>query len=458
MPRDLTSSKRLIEVVLDTGSDPPVYRDAHIILDQLTDVELDRVRRTQTDAMSSGATRYRCPQCDGRLYIRNSPQQLLHFYHARGDGQGCPWHEAKGSSPERIDAKRFDGAQESEAHNKIKNWLAAALSVDPEFSEVMVEAVIGRRDDNDKFVYRKPDVSAEFRGEPIAFDIQLSSTHVSYIAERERFYQKFGIRYVWVVDARSTALWRQAFKDIYLSNNGEVFAVDEKCVQESCDAGQLVLRSRQLVPGPAKRGFAPEWKTFTVTRDAINWGSSGAIPSARNIEYDRYLFDVSLSASGLRRLRTAFLHSLQRGDAGEAAYKWNTVAKICGGARWHQLPSGSEPHIALGVIATVASRTEVYVQTKHAIDDIVAIVNSMLLEPPARRTWTHLFETVARAAWPTLLETPSIHRKVQRNRDELYYDLLTEVRGVFDALIPRGAFERMVIAQPKEFDKDLCPF
>ena len=452
MPRDLTSSKRLIEVVLDTESDPPMHRDAHRILDQLTDVELNRVRRTQTDAMSSGATQYRCPHCDGRLYIRSSPQQLLHFYHARGDGQGCTWHEARGSPPERIDAKRFDGAQESEAHNKIKNWLAAALSVDPEFSEVMVEAVIGRRDENDKFVYRKPDVSAEFRGEPIAFDIQLSSTHVSYIAERERFYQKFGIRYVWVVDARSTALWRQAFKDIYLSNNGEVFAVDEKCVQESRDAGQLVLRSRQLVPGPAKQGFAPKWETFAVTRDAINWGASGAIPNTRNIEYDRYLFDVPLAKHGLRRIRTKFLLALRDGDFRGAIAAWNDAAQICGGARWHQLPADSDPFVALGVLATVASKTDIYVQTRYGLDDMVAIVNSMLLEPAARRVWTHLFETVAQATRPPLLETPSIQKKVQRNRGEPTDDLLTRVRGVFDALIPHGAFERMVIVQPEKSD------
>jgi hypothetical protein len=69
----------------------------------------------------------------------------------------------------------------------------------------------------------------------------------------------------------------------------------------------------------------------------------------------------------------------------------------------------------------------------------------MLLERVDRRAWTHLFETAAAAVSPTLIERESVQKKITRNKRETNRDMVLEVRGVFDAFFPAGAYERMKI-------------
>lgn len=77
----------------------------------------------------------------------------------------------------------------------MKEWIREGLARDSEFSDVVVEgnwtgALTGER--------RRPDVRAMYRGLPIVFEVQLSSTYLNVIAERRVFYLQEGALLVWV--------------------------------------------------------------------------------------------------------------------------------------------------------------------------------------------------------------------------------------------------------------------
>ena len=63
----------------------------------------------------------------------------------------------------------------------------------------------------------------------IAFDLQLATTQLPAIVARESFYERHGIRYVWVTSSNDAHnLSRQAFQDIYWNNDAQIFGIDER--------------------------------------------------------------------------------------------------------------------------------------------------------------------------------------------------------------------------------------
>ncbi|NEU34431.1 hypothetical protein GN156_27660, partial [bacterium LRH843] len=67
----------------------------------------------------------------------------------------------------------------------------------------------------------------------MAFEIQLSTTQLPTITRREDFYAQNDIRLCWVISGDRSQLDRRAFKDIYLRNDGQIFAVDDEVLAEA---------------------------------------------------------------------------------------------------------------------------------------------------------------------------------------------------------------------------------
>lgn len=71
----------------------------------------------------------------------------------------------------------------------MKEWVAQCLAADPRFTDVATEK---RWSGTLTAEWRKPDVRAIYRGIPVVFEIQLSTTYVNVIAERREFYLQEG--------------------------------------------------------------------------------------------------------------------------------------------------------------------------------------------------------------------------------------------------------------------------
>ena len=150
--------------------------------------EYDRAIQLRTDlrmGIASGRPRYTCTLCGVGVYLNCMHfERRFYFKHAHEDGS-CPIQTRGELTQDEIDAIRYNGAKESWKHRQMKEWIREGLAKDPEFSDVVVEgnwtgALTGER--------RRPDVRAIYRGLPIVFEVQLSSTYLNVIAERRVFF------------------------------------------------------------------------------------------------------------------------------------------------------------------------------------------------------------------------------------------------------------------------------
>ena len=115
--------------------------------------------------------------------------------------------------------------------------------------------------------WRKPDVRAVFEGLPIAFEIQLSTTYISVIAQRRDFYQKEGGLLFWVFSDFDVDARRLTQDDIFYNNNRNAFIVNSRTRAESLKLKRFVLDC--VWATPRLDGRFPPLKYDTVPFDAL---------------------------------------------------------------------------------------------------------------------------------------------------------------------------------------------
>jgi len=94
------------------------------------------------------------------------------------------------------------------------------------------------------------------------------------------------------------------------------------------------------------------------------------------------------------------------------------IVAIVGGVNWAQIPSPHDTVRALGVLASI--RTGRCASDKNRNSNLPHLANTVLLEPPERRIWTHAFELMCKSLHrEDLLERPSVRGKCERNHAEM---------------------------------------
>lgn len=427
-----------IPVVLDTlaTADDLRHVSAGQFLRSLTDLEYTELRKEQTNGLQQDATRFKCPMCNCSIYVRSSKNGLRHFAHPKGKGENCPWRSESGDDLREIDSTRFANKQESRAHKQLKNLLVEILKTDAAYREVSIEKVISKNG-----FWRKPDVCCiNQHGEVIAFDIQLSTTHMRYIVERENFYKVNGIRYVWIAGSDETTLERQAFKDIYMSNDGQILSINGICSQQAKDNNIAHFCLFSLRPYFNGNSISCRWEKAIINREQINWGRPGDIPYCWSIPSFDDAMKNAVDIRGFGYLRSNLFEAVSKGDDVSAQDAWDQMATRVGGLKWNQLPEGA-PTKCIGSILSVALNKK-HVVCNFADDDILQIANTILLEGKNRRGWTHLFETVAMAVDSYVLNAATCQRKIERNK-KTEDDLMQKIGPVFDAFFHWGAMRRL---------------
>ena len=216
--------------------------------------EIIMMRRTLQTAIIANKPVFVCPYCHQMVKIsgkRTSRGRASFFSHLY-DSDACMIKTTTGLSKEQIEASKYGLVAESERHIRLKNLIAEALNsqmkTDGNISDVQIEKRI-----NSKLPYmrwRRPDVQAIYKQYNLVFELQLSTTFISTIVDRDLFYRLNNYFIIWVFNFDDNQeyvnLSNLMCKDIYYANKRNVFIFDEEAQEESVKRGKLCLKCNWL--------------------------------------------------------------------------------------------------------------------------------------------------------------------------------------------------------------------
>jgi len=227
------------------------------------------VRRLATRARLDRRPRYVCGLCGHAVYApREGRTGQPYWKHHPGAPEDCQWWTGKPSGVDAVSGRQFDGAQESPLHAKIKNIVGELLTEDrrtkPE--SVVVDAYLiaegGRR---------RPDVRAVYDEAPLVVEVQLATTQIPIIIQREDFYDSEAYRLLWLTwnfePPAATGRLLSSFEDIFYSHNKNLFSMDDETVQISRQRNEVILRAFWV--------REDLWHSKLISLHELSWLSSG---------------------------------------------------------------------------------------------------------------------------------------------------------------------------------------
>lgn len=211
-------------------------------------------RRNLQEEYLMGHARFICPEC--KQPVKISGHKLLrgrvcYFAHFK-DSYECPYKTGTNRTKEEIEKLKYSLVQESERHKRLKTLIASALKGEKSKAIGVKNVECEKRISSDipYLKWRKPDIYAEYNGRKFVFELQLSTTFVSVIVDRDIFYRLNDYNIIWIFNFEDNAeyvnLQNLMFKDIYYSNKRNVFIFDTDAAEKSKEKGELVLKCRWL--------------------------------------------------------------------------------------------------------------------------------------------------------------------------------------------------------------------
>jgi hypothetical protein len=188
-----------------------------------------------TDDVSA---RFRCIACDSPLVLLSTSDRSGFYFKHKYFIANCPIKDEKSLPQDVLRATKFNGKQESAAHEYMKFLLYHLLKLDPRFVNVDKEKV--RKDSSSK-EWKKPDVEGFFGGSKYVFEIQLATELLEVISKRRDFYIRNKTLLVWVFQAFSFDRARISDIDISYSNNNNIIVLDADAVEKTILTGRLHL-------------------------------------------------------------------------------------------------------------------------------------------------------------------------------------------------------------------------
>ncbi len=184
-----------------------------------------------------------CPYCYQPVKIRGfvNGKKTMHFAHLYDSGD-CPIKTTNKYSKQEIERMKYNGQKESEEHIKLKEFIASCLEKDERFSDLKVEKNFNSKGLSKE--WKRPDVSAKFKGLDIVFEVQLSTTFLSVIVEREVFYRDNKTFIIWFFNKFNPDVDSQKFteKDIIYSNKNNAFLINDETIEKSEKEGKFIIK------------------------------------------------------------------------------------------------------------------------------------------------------------------------------------------------------------------------
>ncbi len=216
--------------------------------------ELIRWRRIFEESILAGEHRFICTNCrqdvkiSGRKYERG---QVAFFSHLH-DSDYCEIKTTSGLSKEQIEARKYGLVAESDRHKRLKRLIHEALDGYASREKGVADVVEEKRvNSNLPYMnWRKPDVIAKYNNLNIVFELQLSTTFISVVVQRDIFYRLNDFFIIWVFNfddnQKYVDLTNLMCKDIYYANKRNVFIFDAEAQRASEEREELVLKCNWL--------------------------------------------------------------------------------------------------------------------------------------------------------------------------------------------------------------------
>ena len=245
----IDTTKRTIDTVVDLETGKEIF--AKEFFSQPERV-IFSMRNELQKAIYLRQPRFICKYCgqmvkiSGRKTERGTPS---FFSHLR-DSEDCDYKTTTGRTKREIEREKYSKCNEGERHKIIKNLLAICLLKTRGVTNVRTEkTMLGN---HPILNWRRPDVAISYRGQEIIFELQLSSTFVSVITERDLFYRLNKKFIIWVFNfddqSEHVNLTNMVVKDVYYNHKLNIFIFDKAAYEESLKRGELILKCNWIKP------------------------------------------------------------------------------------------------------------------------------------------------------------------------------------------------------------------
>jgi hypothetical protein len=257
--------KPFIEEVIDlrTGEIVP----SSVFLDR-DSRNVSIIRKDMRAAIFRGEPLVACALCSVPVYPIASKLKNHYFRHVEEDGR-CPYHTRGEKNQDQINALKYHGLKESQSHKEMKDMVIESLKADPIFSSRPIDMEKIWESKTNQKSWRKPDVKAWYGDTPIAFEVQLSTTFLNVVVEREQFYLNEKGLIFWIfksIDLDDPRLFQQ---DLFYNNNSNIFIVDAETVSKSKNKSKFFLRCYYHVPTYSENSIRDIWKSEIIKFDQL---------------------------------------------------------------------------------------------------------------------------------------------------------------------------------------------
>jgi len=243
-----------------------------------------------------------CATCNQPVLIAGTKDSEFFFKHHQ-DSEDCPIKTNSNLNQKEINRIKYQGAKESKKHKDLKRHIYNFLSKNKDFSEVKEEKVILSTDSNSK-TWKKPDVSSKYKNTKVVFEIQLSTTYLNVIVDRELFYKKEKTYIIWFFNLSSFTDYRFTEKDILYSNNNNAFIINNETKRISEKEGVLTFTCHYKSVEIVNNTITSKWKWKLITINDLTFDSTS---------YKAYYYDYKSEKSKLtKELKFSFIPEFEK--------------------------------------------------------------------------------------------------------------------------------------------------
>lgn len=244
---DNLKDMRTVEDILNLETGENIT--ASILLDNMESDDIILLRRKLRTANREGKPILVCAECLTKLELRcnklsrkNRGKDYYFFKHYK-DVKECSIKTNSHLPVGVLLARKYENVRESIPHIELKNRLGYIIEQfhSPETISIDSKFYFDKSGSGEK---RKPDVYAVIGDKEYVFEIQLNTTFLSVIEEREAFYERNNVSILWIFKyfPLEDGLQRLTQKDIYVPNRLNAFVLDNEMLNLSIERKKLHLR------------------------------------------------------------------------------------------------------------------------------------------------------------------------------------------------------------------------
>lgn len=246
---DIDKTKRTIDTVVDVETGKEIYATDFFCQPENA---IFKMRTELQKAIYLRHPKYICKYCGQMVKIsgRKTERGVATFFSHLRDSDDCDYKTTTGRTKREIERSKYSKCNEGERHKKLKELLATFLLRTNGVTNVRTEnTMVGN---HPILNWRRPDVAVSYRGQEIIFELQLSSTFVSVITERDLFYRLNKKFIIWVFNfddqSEHVNLNNMVVKDVYYNHKLNIFIFDKAAYDESNKRGELILKCNWIKP------------------------------------------------------------------------------------------------------------------------------------------------------------------------------------------------------------------